>query len=307
VLRDHEIFRAPHSIATRPLESRSTPEAFRATPLLDTIDVLPLAQAHGNELLSGWCSYVYRFGDNPEVEVFCGGINHKTAEAAALWRQGNLVHFGFEEGPAELNDNGRDMLENAIVYIARFTEDRPIAHTPSAFELGHSLPRRASLVKELKHTGADLERVRPYLGEEEVALSQKLSLAEYTKRFCELAPYFGLDAEDKLVLDPDLVALGVGCDNPTFFAQALARLESPTVTDEARAGALRALARYAPKDACKEATPRAWSAWYDAHAPYLFFSESGWCRWYVDPLAKARGTASKDLRGPARAALLRAR
>jgi hypothetical protein len=306
VLRDHEVFRAPHSIATRPLERRPTPDAFRATPLLEFIEVLPLARSHGNEILPGWCAYVYRFGDNPEVEVFSGGINHKTAEAAALWRQGNLFHFGFEEGPAELNGTGRDLLENAIVYIARFTEDRPIARTPSAFVPRYSLPRRASLVEQLEGTGCDLERIRPYLGEEELALSRTLSLAEYAKRFCELAPYFGLDADGKLVLDADLVALGVGSDNPTFFTQALARLESPMLTDEARAGALRALARYAPSGACKEATPRAWSAWYDNNAPYLFFSESGWCRWYVDPLAKARGIASKDLRGPSRATPSRA-
>ena len=39
------------------------------------------------------------------------------AAVAYGWRQGNLLHFGFEQSPAELNQNGRALLVNAIVYI----------------------------------------------------------------------------------------------------------------------------------------------------------------------------------------------
>jgi hypothetical protein len=35
-----------------------------------------------------------------------------------------------------MNDTGRAMLINAICYIARFTEDRPIVHTPCVFVQG---------------------------------------------------------------------------------------------------------------------------------------------------------------------------
>ena len=35
--------------------------------------------------------------------------------------------------------------------------------------------------------------------------------------------------------------------------------------------------------------------------PYLFFSDQGDYRWYVDTLARKRGIPSQDLRGPARA------
>ena len=45
----------------------------------------------------------------------------------------------------------------------------------------------------------------------------------------------------------------------------------------------------------------AWSGWYLAHEPYLFYSEWGGYRWYVDPLAKRRGVPTKDLRGSKRA------
>jgi hypothetical protein len=35
--------------------------------------------------------------------------------------------------------------------------------------------------------------------------------------------------------------------------------------------------------------------------PYLFASDSGDYCWYIDPLAKKRGTPSSELRGPKRA------
>ena len=58
--------------------------------------------------------------DAPEIEVFCGGINSKTATAAALWRQGNLLHYGFDLSPDEMNESGtgdadrRDRLHRPI-------------------------------------------------------------------------------------------------------------------------------------------------------------------------------------------------
>ena len=69
----------------------------------------------------------------PDVEFLCGGVNHQTPTSAGLWRQGNLLHFGFEQSPAEMNESGKLLLLNAISYISHFTDDRPIAITPSPF------------------------------------------------------------------------------------------------------------------------------------------------------------------------------
>ena len=44
-----------------------------------------------------------------------------------------------------------------------------------------------------------------------------------------------------------------------------------------------------------------WSAWVEKSRPYLFFSDAGGYRWYMDPLAQRRGISTADLRGPARA------
>ena len=65
--------------------------------------------------------------------------------------------------------------------------------------------------------------------------------------------------------------------------------------------AIHLLARYAPADTAKLDSAAVWDQWYNENRPYLFFSDQGDYRWYVDPLAKKRGIPSKDLRGPARA------
>lgn len=299
MLRDHEVFRAPRTIPVDALVERPTPDAFRGKVTTDTIRVLPLALAEGG--FPGWCSYVTRFGDSPEVEVLAGGVNHKDPTAAALWRQGHLLHFGFEEGAHELNPVGLDLLENAIVYIARFREDRPIAATPSVFVLGHSLPRRGALQKLLEEEGGDLDNVRTYLGSAELARSRELGRVGYAAHFAEHARFFGLDAEDKLELDPTLVALGVGNADPEFFGEAIGCLADTSAESTRRAAASAALARYAPCGPGADASAEQWRAWHAAHAPYLFFMEMGRYRWYVDDLAKARGISSRELRGPLRA------
>src|SRR5207249_4750872 len=90
---------------------------------------LPLAKDIKAKHFPGWCTYSEAF-DSPEMEVLCGGVNQKTTRAGAIWRQGNLLHFGFDLSPEEMNDRGQAMLVNGIVYIARFTEDRPITDAP---------------------------------------------------------------------------------------------------------------------------------------------------------------------------------
>ena len=58
-----------------------------------------------------------------------GGLNEKTRSSGDL-APGNLLEFGFEIAPDKMNETGRAMLFNSIVYIAKFTQDRPIAHVP---------------------------------------------------------------------------------------------------------------------------------------------------------------------------------
>lgn len=302
MLREHPIFRAPNAVHERPLESVATPKAFEKHLSTPTIDVLPLVEGRRAAGRPGWCSYVNRFGDSPDVEVMCGGVNSKTPEAAAIWRQGNLLHFGFEPGPHEVGQNGRDLLENAIVYISRFTEDRPIAATPSVFVTRRSIPRRDALLASVLAPEPDLAALRNYLGAGETKRLEEVTTAEFVAHFRDMHPFMGLDAEDKLELDPNLVALGRGNADPEMIPSAIAALEAPAM----REMGLAALERYVPCGPVDSADAEAWKAWHAENAPYLFFLETGRYRWYVDPLAKARCVPSKELRGPARATALAA-
>lgn len=157
-LRPHEIFEWPYKIDMSKTVDIPTPEDFKQEIKAPSIKVLPLVDDIHGQWKDGWCSYAFDFPKNPDVEYFCGGVNHKTPTAAGLWRQGNLLHFGFEQSPAEMNENGRNLLLNAIVYISRFSQDRPIAVTPSVFA-GPVAPSRGAMVRHLRNPDFYIEWV----------------------------------------------------------------------------------------------------------------------------------------------------
>src|SRR5258708_30905261 len=121
---------------------RPTRPALRPPVTNATVQMLPLVRNQNQQWRAGWCTYPDGFETNPDIEVFCGGENEKMAAAAACWRQGNLLHFGFEQSPAEMNEAGQRLLLNCIAYISQFTEARPIPATPSAFARQFALQRR---------------------------------------------------------------------------------------------------------------------------------------------------------------------
>ncbi len=98
------------------------------------------------------------------------------------------------------------------------------------------------------------------------------------------------------MLDADVQALNCGFDRPELFEKAISALRAP----DRAALAQRVLARYVPEGPGSAAADE-WQAWYQTNRPYLFFSEWGGYRWYVDPLAKNRHIPTADLRGPQRA------
>lgn len=259
--------------------------------------MLPLVDGNDSRHSPGWCSYLYRHAESPEVEVVCGGINTKTAKAAALWRQGNLLHFGFEQSPAELNATGRALLINSIVYIARFREDRPIAKTISPF-VGPSLHDRAAIHRALVRPDLGLPYLKIIVAE---PLYNELAERSNDERLAWYRQFEGFlrgNDQDQLVVDEDAVGFGVPPNSPEFFDKAIAALASDK--DVARLAA-RLLRRYAPDGPDDKGSSADWESWRLENKPYLFFSDSGGYRWYIDALAKGRAIPTARLRGPARA------
>jgi hypothetical protein len=286
------IFSAPRSIDCQQTIERKTPDNWKSFISEPEIDVLPLVGNARGSFEAGWVSIDAALGDSPDIEIFCGGINTKNDVGAALWRQGHLMHFGFEQSPTQMNEIGRAMLVNAIAYIARFHDDQAICRVSGAG--GES---RAVLEGYLKNEKLSLKYFPAWL-EPGLLDGVEPTHAAYLEWFTANRTWLCPGDKGKLAIDVEAKALGVGYDQIEVFDRAVAALADD---GEQSACARTLLERRAPEPPGKGADAEAWRAWLASYRPYLFFSERGGYRWYVDELAKERGVPSAELRGPARA------
>ncbi len=299
-LRPHEIFNWPMPVNIQATTNIPTPAAFADELKAATISVLPLVDNirsyHSviNDYQRGWSSHYYEFADLPDVEVFSGGINEQTPRSAAFWRQGNLLHFGFDQSPAQLNAAGRAMLVNAVAYISRFTGDRPIDTSLSVFGSDHIAISRRRVPRYFTVFPRELTNV--FSAATLAAIDQR-DAAKAQAWFESERAWIHPNAQNFLEVDAEARGLNVQFDSPELDPKAIAALREA----KTKAAAAGVLARYAPTGPGAGAGPEAWEKWWRDNSPYLFYSELGGYRWYVDPLAKSRGVPSKDLRGPLRA------
>ena len=264
----------------------------------DVIRVLPLSRNEDKGERPGWCTYTTDMGESPEIEVFCGGINAKTATAAGVWRQGNLLHYGFDLSPDEMNASGQAILVDAIVYISRFTEDRPIMETPSPFA-GTDFMTRARIESYLRRNDPSWwDYLRSSFDPKTLTYAGVKDLASFAKWYPTVRDYLRPDSMARLQVDEDALTVRVRPGHREFIDWAVVAMERP---GEQGLRARRMLERYVPMGPGREASPRAWADWWKANADYLFFGEVGGYRWYLDPLARARGVPTSRLRGALRA------
>jgi hypothetical protein len=256
------------------------------------VDVLPLARERPRQSIPGWCTYAYEHEQAPELEVLCGGLNSKTPRAAGVWRQGHLLHFGFAPAPTELNEAGQALLVNAISYIARFTEDRPIVSTQ-----GKRIFDRGAVARLVAEPERDLALLEYYVAPSAYATLKGQTRAQVAEWYQKARDYLHADANGQLVVDAEAQTFGVPPASPEFWAKMLAALEQPNPPALAR----RLWTRYVPDGPSPEGPVAKLRSWWVTNQTYLFFSDAGGYRWYLDPLAKARGVPSAQLRGPSRA------
>ena len=79
------------------------------------------------ELRVGMVSRPGGFEDSPEAEIISGGVSAKTWDAVAIGRHGNFLHWGFAALSDDMTDEARDVFANAVVYIAGFAGQTPVA------------------------------------------------------------------------------------------------------------------------------------------------------------------------------------
>ena len=133
------------------------------------------------------------------------------------------MHFGFDLVPADMNDTGRALLVNAIAYIARFTDDRPIVHTPCVFVQGKRLVDRDYLARRLRQPKPDLSGL-PYFfakADFEKHLKDK-SVEDVAAWYRQERDYLHADADGKLTVDADARAFGVPPAGREFLGKASA-------------------------------------------------------------------------------------
>ncbi len=282
---EHPLFHSPRPIDFGLTTEIPLPPAWTGKLPDPTIRVLPLVAASAKRLDDGWCTYTYEHEQVPELETICGGINAKTPLASGIWRQGFVTHFGFEQSPTEMNDTGRALLVNTIAYAARFAEDRPNIRRSEERILD-----RGAIERLIRNEKLDLEGYFDWFfgGALRAALRGK-SRSELAAWYRANRGYLTADAEGKFIVDQAAQRFGIPPDSAAFLPAAIDRLAEDGVRD--------LLWRYAPCGPGRDASAQNWQAWHREHQPYLFFSDSGGFRWYVDQLALKRRVATADLRG----------
>jgi hypothetical protein len=131
---------------------------------------------------------------------------------------------------------------------------------------------------------------------EKLAGKSRKEIGEWYER---VGGYLHAGVDGNLVVDAEAQSLGVPLSSPEFFGKTIGNLDNAGQSPLAR----KLLERYVPEGAGKEASAERWRSWVKENKQYLFFSDTGGYRWYVDPLAKKRGVPTALLRGPARATL----
>lgn len=279
---------------------KPTPEPWRDLLPEASVDVVPLVANPAANHFPGWVSYDSTVVDSPDVEIVCGGLNEKPSIGAAIWRQGHILHFGFDLSPGEMNDVGRALLVNSIAYIARFRQDRALCVCPSAFAGG--VRARDSVAKWLASGTFPLDLVRGALSADALK-GVAIERAALKAWFDEHRDWLHPDQDGRLCVDEDAMALHLAYDRIDSLEEAADVLDGAAGggpgSDAHHARAL--LERYVPEGPGAGAKGSAWQEWLAENRPCLFFSEWGGYRWYVDRLARKRGVPSETLRGPARA------
>jgi hypothetical protein len=110
------------------------------------------------------------------------------------------------------------------------------------------------------------------------------------------AKFLRPNEQNQLQFDDDLRALNVAFDQAEFLDIVTRELRG---APEEQARGHRLAGRYLPDMPTDR--PDAAAAWIKENRGYLFASDAGDYRWYIDPLAKRRGVGTKELRGPLRA------
>jgi hypothetical protein len=323
---EHPIFHGPFPVKMT-MVKKPTPERMLTLPYIDgsvAPDSLPMWRVQKEGYISkrgtrvGMVSRPGGFEDSPEAEIISGGVSAKTWDAVAIGRHGNFLHWGFAASPDDMTEEARDVFANAIVYIAGFAGQTPIARkyddriitrhdivlrafsaTRRAYALSvEAMKNHAAMREDLKQKAIEKQARGEKLDDmEQIALnyrprpqaSYEEQLQEY---FPDLYKQFGADEEAYADYFHDNAPYFYPQDYGFFIDEDVRSLGIPNndirlldkaislwESGERIAKARRILTRYT---LCRFTTPAEWRAWFEANKSRLFFTEGGGWLFLVD-------------------------
>lgn len=232
----------------------------------------------------GMVSDGHGFEDSPDCERISGGVNSKGPMAVAIGRQANLLQWGFYGAPDRMTESAKRAFLNAIVYMKKFAGHVPLVEKDGRGRTWFSTYIDAlAKVKpeELAKPGA--QSYPSYLvGKFPPELTQgEIDVSRLRQWYTDNEEYFG-PGKDRFscTIDADLAALKLSNRKPEFLDWLLERFTAGPSDEKA----LRLARRYLGDEHGRDAATA--QRWINENRPYLFFSDTGGFRWFVDVNAR---------------------
>lgn len=224
----------------------------------------------------------YGFEDSPDCERISGGINTKGPEAVAIGRQANMLQWGFYGAPDRMTDSAKKVFLNALVYMRQFDGQRPLVKKTARGR--SSFQRSIGYIAKLDEMDDEQrESFEEYLRGQfpaDILAEHGLDPAALGAWYEANEEYMSSDGRYGVVVDEDLQKLALSNRTPAFL---------DVITERLSAGApdkitQRLAKRYFGAKLAKD--PAELVDWIEENRAWLFFSDQGGFRWFVDENAK---------------------
>ena len=253
------------------------------------------------------------FEDSPDAEFISGGVSLKALDAVAIGRHGNFFHWGFAASPDDMTQEAKNVLANAIVYIAQFAGQTPIARkydekiptreetkmigymasreryestTASGQELTKQMQELRKIAEEKQAKGENLTDIEQY------ALTfQAIEVKSYEtylqEQFSDLFYLFGTEGNsyadyfehnaDYLLPNPRNYGFLIDEDARSLGISNndINLLDRAIALWESGEDKAKGRRLLERYTLCRFDTPAEWRAWYEANKSRLFFTEAG--------------------------------
>ncbi len=288
-------------------------------------EVQTMGYQKGSVLSAGLVNRGAGYTDSPDAEFISEGDHAKAPGQVALGRHGNIFHWGYSGGPKHMTAQGKLVFINAIHYIAQFKgqrilskklhdrmwlRDRVKGYASKDFKAAYIAYKKSikarniqseknrKAAKKKQAEGKELterEKMRinsqplMILSEDEYYRSREpklydkfgLDYKNYNNFYKRYIPFMRADPDFlfNFIIDEDAMKFGKSFYDEDFLPVCIAALK-----DETKKGiALLLLKRYTNEvfDSAKE-----WEKWYEKNREYLFFTETGGCKYLINKIKK---------------------